>query len=36
MIADLIEFGEWLSQNKQDEFAKNLNEAYHNMLTGKV
>ncbi len=25
MIADLIEFGEWLSQNKQDEFAKNLN-----------
>jgi CRISPR-associated protein Csh1 len=25
MIADLIEFGEWLSQNKQDEFGKNLN-----------
>jgi CRISPR-associated protein Csh1 len=26
MIADLIEFGEWLSQNRLDEFAKNLNE----------
>ncbi|CEL24110.1 hypothetical protein [Methanobacterium formicicum] len=25
MIADLIEFGEWLSNNKQDEFSKNLN-----------
>lgn len=25
MITDLIEFGEWLSQNKQDEFGKNLN-----------
>ena len=25
MIADLIEFGEWLSNNKQDEFGKNLN-----------
>ena len=25
MITDLIEFGEWLSKNKQDEFGKNLN-----------
>ena len=25
MIADLLEFGEWLSNNKQDEFSKNLN-----------
>ena len=25
MISDLIEFGKWLSQNKQDEFGKNLN-----------
>ena len=25
MLADLIKFGEWLSLNKQDEFAKNLN-----------
>lgn len=25
MIADLIEFGKWLSENKQDEFGRNLN-----------
>jgi len=25
MIADMIEFGEWLSNNKLDEFGKNLN-----------